>query len=515
MNDRSFPFAPRGPLADVAGFPRLMRDWVAGDAPFGNATDAWRACLKAPPPDAPAPAWSDAVWRESWWEVFAADLPDAEAVALCRGNVSALAAGEADVIVTGQQPGFLGGPLYTLYKAATCVAAAAARSEAGRPTVPLFWSGDDDDDLREAFAPLLYDPRRATLLKAVTPETPAGRSVGALPAATAGAGEAAWLEEQASRSDLAGLLSRTWTAALAEGATWGVVQRRALLHLLGRHGLLIVSGDDPRLHAAAAPLYTKLLAKTSVLSAAAAASGERLVADGYHAQIGAESLSSPFSVAGDGRRRRLGEADAPPDDPSLLRPGVLLRSPVQDWLFRPAGVVAGPAEIAYLKQTESVYEALALPRPPLVPRLFCALVDAPQASPTRGRADDDTLSDILARLDASASTALTEALQASFEFAPDEAQDLAAPNLRRWSARNRSLFERLARSRGAGAEGPAWVAPGKGRQERVLATHWAAALWGAPLVAAVLAAARAHLDAGASGAWSDWHIVVDSGKDGS
>jgi len=207
--------------------------------------------------------------------------------------------------------------------------------------------------------------------------------------------------------------------------------------------------------------------------------------------------------------------DAPPDDPSLLRPGVLLRSPVQDWLFRPAGVVAGPAEIAYLKQTEPVYKALDLPRAPLVPRLFCALTDVPQPSPTRGPDENDAMSDILVRLEDSAATALTEALQASFDLAPDEARDLAAPNLRRWSERNRGLFERLARSRGAGAQGPAWVAPGTGRQERVLATHWAAALWGAPLVAAVLATARAHLDAGASGEWSEWHIVVDSGKDGS
>ena len=53
-------------------------------------------------------------------------------------------------------------------------------------------------------------------------------------------------------------------------------------------------------------------------------------------------------------RGRLPEA-------SELRPGVVARSLVQDWLFRPAGVVAGPGEVAYLKQLRPVYEAFALP----------------------------------------------------------------------------------------------------------------------------------------------------------
>jgi len=34
-------------------------------------------------------------------------------------------------------------------------------------------------------------------------------------------------------------------------------------------------------------------------------------------------------------------------------------------------------------------------------------------------------------------------------------------------------------------------------------------------VSAALAAARAHLDAGAAGDWTEWRILVDSGKDGS
>ncbi len=67
------------------------------------------------------------------------------------------------MVVTGQQPGFLGGPLYTLHKIATAIALARRRTPAGRPTVPVFWSGDDDDDLAEALAPVAWDAATGAL----------------------------------------------------------------------------------------------------------------------------------------------------------------------------------------------------------------------------------------------------------------------------------------------------------------------------------------------------------------
>ncbi len=54
------------------------------------------------------------------------------------------------VVVTGQQPGFLGGPLHTLYKALGAIAAARRyQSLTGRPCVPVFWVAGDDHDFEE------------------------------------------------------------------------------------------------------------------------------------------------------------------------------------------------------------------------------------------------------------------------------------------------------------------------------------------------------------------------------
>ncbi len=59
-------------------------------------------------------------------------------------NLKDLVSGAARAVVTGQQPGFGGGPLYSLYKIATTVALARLRTERGLPSVPVYWMGDDE-----------------------------------------------------------------------------------------------------------------------------------------------------------------------------------------------------------------------------------------------------------------------------------------------------------------------------------------------------------------------------------
>ena len=54
-------------------------------------------------------------------------------------------------VVTGQQTGLFGGPLYTLYKAFTTLALARRlRATLQRPVVPVFWMAAEDHDVAEA-----------------------------------------------------------------------------------------------------------------------------------------------------------------------------------------------------------------------------------------------------------------------------------------------------------------------------------------------------------------------------
>ena len=64
-------------------------------------------------------------------------------------NIAALRRG-ANAVVTGQQVTLLGGPLYTLFKAATAIRKAHDARAAGHPHVPIFWLATEDHDLDEA-----------------------------------------------------------------------------------------------------------------------------------------------------------------------------------------------------------------------------------------------------------------------------------------------------------------------------------------------------------------------------
>src|SRR5262245_19002967 len=65
-------------------------------------------------------------------------------------NLEKLARGEAVAAVAGQQPGPLGGPLYSLHKTAAAVGLAReVTRRTGAACVPLFWTHSEDSDFAE------------------------------------------------------------------------------------------------------------------------------------------------------------------------------------------------------------------------------------------------------------------------------------------------------------------------------------------------------------------------------
>ena len=61
----------------------------------------------------------------------------------------------AFAVVTGQQVGLFGGPLLSLFKAASVLALAKQVESAGVPCVPIFWMATEDHDLAEVNQSLL------------------------------------------------------------------------------------------------------------------------------------------------------------------------------------------------------------------------------------------------------------------------------------------------------------------------------------------------------------------------
>ena len=129
-----------GDLKQLEEMSALVQAWLAGDPLLTGAQAELARCLAGPRQEASegaveiAPAWAKEDWVADWSARVLADQPDAAARDLVKKQIAALCSGAAEVVVTGQQPGLLGGPLYTLLKVATTVALARHRSAVGRPT---------------------------------------------------------------------------------------------------------------------------------------------------------------------------------------------------------------------------------------------------------------------------------------------------------------------------------------------------------------------------------------------
>jgi uncharacterized protein YllA (UPF0747 family) len=115
---------------------------------------------------------------------------------------------------------------------------------------------------------------------------------------------------------------------------------------------------------------------------------------GYHAQVHVEPHTSFFFLLEDGKRftlrrngggdYRLGArrltAEELSDRAESLSPNALLRPVVQDSVLPTVAYIGGPAEIAYLAQSEAIYRIVLGRMPVVVPRAGFTILDAASES---------------------------------------------------------------------------------------------------------------------------------------
>jgi len=278
------------------------------------------------------------------------------------------------VVVTGQQPGVWGGPLYCLYKAATAVAAAARlRRNRRLPAVAVFWMGADDADWDEVAWGAV--PRPDLSLYRERWASPLDTSRHWVGSATLG-----FPEDARTVLESRGPLPRSLGAPTpGELVTLGDGFAGFLLQTLGSEGILVLDARMRALHRAAVPLWQRYLPLRKTLARRVDDQGGRLAPESDPPILPGESERGLFLT--DGERREVPDPetwdaevarrlDAGGDG---LAPSVLLRAPLQDYLFGPVAQVVGDGEAAYLRQLQPVYEALAVPAPVRLPRLQATL----------------------------------------------------------------------------------------------------------------------------------------------
>jgi len=357
--------------------PRIVTQPLAGNplaaaVISGNPPPGWYERLPTS-----ASAWGERI--ESVRSDFPKDWltrlsPAFEATGRAKERLEASSAGRGVVVTTGQQPGLFGGPMYTLSKALSALAIADSLQEAtGIPVAPVFWAATDDTDFKEASSTVVSAPGGAQLLR-IDHAAPLGLPMAAMPLGNVSALLEVLERAAGSTIDRAPieLLERFYTS----GQTIGSAYVSFLRGLLAPLGIAVIDAYHPATRAAAKPLLSAALEKAGDIAAKVTERNREIEEAGFTPQVqDVPGLSLVFGAAAGGRKRIPIKAAGKQVASEDMGPNVLLRPVVERAILPTATYIGGPAEIAYFAQVSPIADALGAPRPAIVPRWSCTVIE--------------------------------------------------------------------------------------------------------------------------------------------
>jgi bacillithiol biosynthesis cysteine-adding enzyme BshC len=302
-------------------------------------------------------------------------------------NIQRLREG-AHAVVTGQQVGLFGGPLLSLFKAASVLALAKQVRSAGVDCVPVFWMASEDHDLAEVNQALLLGPEFQLAPFTATTEGQKDSPVANV-RLTAGINEIVAQAAQLLGESIAA--EYLWDCYRA-GESFSNAYARLYTRLFAEHGLVLLDPSDAELHRIATPLFVEAIERAGELDDALLARNREITHAGYHEQVKITPESTPLFALVDGARVPIHRANGEfsirkerltPDElkrrieehPEDFNANVLLRPVLQDYWLPTLAYIGGPAEIAYFAQVGVVFEKLLGRVTTVLPRMSATLIE--------------------------------------------------------------------------------------------------------------------------------------------
>ncbi len=305
--------------------------------------------------------------------------------------------GTALCVTTGQQPGLLTGPLFTLYKALTAIALAGALERYhGRPVVPVFWVAGDDHDYAEAnhlyLLTVANEIERLSLRdrEVQEPSRPLYRELMGPEIGEVIDAHRLHTPDTEFREPVLEWVSRHYRG----GADLATAFAGAVAELLGPYGLVVFRPTQHAAKRAMAPLLLRTLEQASELDVALAERARELQGIGEAVPVAVGDGAAPVMLEGSLGRDRLvvdrnrfvarrsreswtfSEIEAiARTEPERLSPNVLLRPVVEAALLPTLAYVAGPGELQYLPQCQPLYERLGVTPQTPFPRWSARIVE--------------------------------------------------------------------------------------------------------------------------------------------
>jgi len=301
-------------------------------------------------------------------------------------------------VTTGQQPGLLTGPLYTIYKALSAVALARLCEERWRrPVVPVFWAAGGDHDFAEGnhASWTAADGSTVTVtLRERHPDAPltplyrepVGPEIGPVLERLS-----ADLPASPYRDQVMDLFRRWYQPEANLAASCA----HTLAELLGPFGIVVFDATHPAAKRAQLPHLLAALERSDSLDRALVERHSALTAHGrdpgvtvgdgatlvmFEGQQGRDRLVA--RQAGFSTRRSREELTSvdverlASQDPGRFSPNVLLRPVIESAILPTVAYAAGPGELRYLALAKALYAPMGVPHQLALPRWSGILVDS-------------------------------------------------------------------------------------------------------------------------------------------
>ncbi len=305
-------------------------------------------------------------------------------------QIEKLSKNDSLAIVTGQQLGVFGGPLFTIYKTITALLLAKEwEQKLSRPVVPVFWLADEDHDFDEIA--WFGIPGNENFIKLEYDGEPGNKLVSDVKITSGIDVLKRTIKEQMFDTDFSDELWSMFDCFYSEGSDFRKAFAQMMDQLFGKHGLLIAGSNFRSIKEVVANTFANSISNADEITSALEKQSAKIEKN-FHRQVilgdtnlfyiddeaGRLKIESSENGWGAGsfswnKSDLLKEIES---SPHKFSPNVFLRPVIQDQLLPTLGYVAGPGEIAYYAQMKELYPLFDLQMPIIFPRFSATLIES-------------------------------------------------------------------------------------------------------------------------------------------
>jgi len=300
-------------------------------------------------------------------------------------------------VITGQQLGIFGGPLYTIYKIITLLKLVDNLNYKYPECnfVPIFWLESEDHDFNEVSYVKVIDKSNSLFTirynLSLKPTEGNRMPVGEINIDEQMKEIFEQLGQNLVQTEFTNKIMDLFASSYKTNMKFRDAFVLLLNNLFENKGLIFFDPHDPECKKLMSPIFEKEISSVSHTCQLVISQSDILERN-YHAQIkprainlfmflnGARYAIEPqlneFTLKGTRNTFSYNELmNKLHENPDVFSPNVILRPICQDFLFPTIAYVAGPTEVAYFAQLKPVYDYFDVPEPIIYPRASVTLVE--------------------------------------------------------------------------------------------------------------------------------------------